>query len=355
MKLPLRPPLGACSGRPGWQCSWLPCSPPSPSVLRPAGWRRGTRQKFDTPAAHARASPIRCSRRSRAGTPSGTCASPTRATATARRARRSSRSTRCWCGRWPTPFGASPAALLVAAYVVALARVPRRALTLLYRLVVARAGPAARPARAAAARGVPGRALLRGALLGEPVPAAVGGRLLRRAHRPLGLGGRLRRRGRGHAQRGRAADAAAGDPVVELARAPTRATPPGCCSRRSGWRAYALFLGLAEGDALRSSHVQEAWYRELSLAARRRLGRARRGHGRRAPAALGPARGRLLRAGRRRPVPDRRDQPDAVRRRCVFARGGLRRRAAAAAARLRRLRGGVAGAAAERSRSGPSR
>ena len=60
-----------------------------------------------------------------------------------------------------------------------------------------------------------------------------------------------------------------------------RATRPGSCSRRSGWPRYALFLGLAEGDALRFLDVQEAWYRELSGAARRRLGGPRGGRGRR--------------------------------------------------------------------------
>ena len=31
-----------------------------------------------------------------------------------------------------------------------------------------------------------------------------------------------------------------------------------------GLGAYALYLGLAEGDALRFLHAHEAWYRELS-------------------------------------------------------------------------------------------
>ncbi len=42
------------------------------------------------------------------------------------------------------------------------------------------------------------------------------------------------------------------------------ATPPGCCSRRSGIVAYAAWLGLAEGDASRFLDVQEAWSREFA-------------------------------------------------------------------------------------------
>src|ERR671914_1420079 len=79
-------------------------------------------------------------------------------------------------------------------------------------------------------------------------------------------------------------------------------------------------------------------------AARRRLGRVRRGDRRSAAAALGTDGGRLLRGGRRRPVPHRRRQPDAVRRARVRARG-LRRLPAPAAEGLRRLGGGLARAA----------
>src|ERR671915_279837 len=79
-------------------------------------------------------------------------------------------------------------------------------------------------------------------------------------------------------------------------------------------------------------------------AARRRLGRVRRGDRRSAPAALGTDGGRLLRGGRRRPVPHRRHQPDAVRRAGVRARG-LCRLPAPAAEGLRRLGGGLARAA----------
>ena len=94
-------------------------------------------------------------------------------------------------GAWRTPFGGSEAALLVAAYAVSLAAFLARAVPAVpaHR---ARAGPPARAAHAAAAGRLPGGRVLRRALLGEPLPAAGGGRLLRGADRPLGLGGRLR-------------------------------------------------------------------------------------------------------------------------------------------------------------------
>ena len=106
------------------------------------------------------------------------------------------------------PFGASPAALLVAAYAVALGAF-LVALTLLYRLASLELGrPLAGPTLLLLA--VFPAALYFGApVRGEPVPAALGGRVLRGAHRPLGLGRGLRRGRGGHAQRGRAADAAA--------------------------------------------------------------------------------------------------------------------------------------------------
>ena len=81
----------------------------------------------------------------------------------------------------------------------------------------------------------------------------------------LGLGGRVRRARVGHAQRRAAAPAAAGDALVELACRGGRATPPGSCSAPLGIAAYAAWLGLVEGDALRFLDVQEAWSRELSV------------------------------------------------------------------------------------------
>ena len=48
-----------------------------------------------------------------------------------------------------------------------------------------------------------------------------------------------------------------------------------------GIAAYAAWLGLVEGDALRFLDVQEAWSRELTVPLAGRLGRPRRGRGRR--------------------------------------------------------------------------
>ena len=66
-------------------------------------------------------------------------------------------------------------------------RVPRRVDAALA-AGLARAGPSAGATRPAAARGLPGRGLLRRAVRGEPVPAADRRGVLRRADRPLGLG-----------------------------------------------------------------------------------------------------------------------------------------------------------------------
>ena len=202
--------LGACSGRPGWRCSWLPCSPRSPSVLRRVGWRRENAAKFDDAGADAARWPIRCSRRSRAGTPSGTCASPTRATA-------ASEARAAFFPLYPllvralaTPFGASPAALLVAAYVVALAA------------FLARAGAAVPAGRRSSWAGRwPGR---RCCCWRCSRPRSTSARPTRRACSCCWRWARSTRRGPaagrgpgacaagggGHAQRGRAADAAAG-------------------------------------------------------------------------------------------------------------------------------------------------
>ena len=113
----------------------------------------------------------------------------------------------------------------------------------------------------------------------------------------------------------------------------------------AGLLGYAAWLGLAEGDALRFLDVQDAWARELERAAGGRLGGPRRRRRRRASARLGLAHAGVLRGGGRRPVPDRRDQRDAVR--DARLRGDrLRRRVAAAAARVRRLGGRLAPPAA---------
>ena len=148
----------------------------------------------------------------------------------------------------------------------------------------ARAGAEARAPNAAPARGVPSGRVLRRALFGEPLPAAGGGRLLRGAHRQLGLGGGVRRARVGHAQRRPAAPDPAGDALVELAPAAAARRRLARCSAPLGIAAYAAWLGLVEGDALRFLDVQEAWSRELEGAAGRRLGRLRGRGGRRASA-----------------------------------------------------------------------
>ena len=160
--------------------------------------------------------PSRSSLRSPAGTPSGTCESPTRATARALPGPPSSRCTRCWCAPLPPRLGSRSGALLVAAYAVSLAAF-LAALVLLYRLTELELGAEAGAPNAAPACGVPSRPLLRRALFGEPLPAACGGGLLCGAYRQLGLGGGVRRARVRHAQRRPAAPDTAGDALVELA------------------------------------------------------------------------------------------------------------------------------------------
>ena len=98
-----------------------------------------------------------------------------------------------------------------------------------------------------------------------------------------------------------------------------------------GIAAYAAWLGLVEGDALRFLDVQEAWSRELAVpltapgTASSRPWTASASWPRLAHAGL-------LRGGRGRPVPDRGDQRDAVRDAGV-RRGRVRRRLAPPAAR----------------------
>ena len=130
--------------------------------------------------------------------------------------------------------GGSHGALLISAYLVSLAAF-LGALVLLYRLVALEVGRAARPFHHPATRGLSRGAVLRGPLLGEPVPAPVRGRLLRRPHRALGLGGGLRGGGLRHAQRRARAAAATGALLVGVAPAPRRRTAPGSCWRRSDW------------------------------------------------------------------------------------------------------------------------
>ena len=345
-------PPGACSGRPALAVLLVAVFAAlsfGPAARRAGGAR--TRPSSTTPRADRTPSPIRCSRRSRAGTPSGTCAIadsgyggqraaggllPALPAAGARRWRRSAaaRRPRCWRRRY---------SIALAAFLGALA--------LLYRLVSLELGrPLARPALLLLCR-LPGGRVLRRALLGEPVPGAGGGRVLRRADRPLGVGGRLR----GARRPPRAAPAFCCCcrwliALVGVARSAARATSPGSCSPRSGWSPTRLYLGLAEGDALALPRRPGRLVARARRSRSRRLGRARRGCRRRAPAA---------RRARASPSTSSTAAGDPFRIAAinlmlfgslVFAVVACVGRVPAAAPRLRRLGGRVAGAAAERCR-----
>ena len=161
-----------------------------------------------------------------------------------------------------TPFGASEGALLLAAYAVSLTAF-LAALVLLYRLTELELGEARAP-DAAPACGVPSRPVLRRALFREPLSAAGGGRLLCGAHRELGLGGACA----GLASATRSAGLLLLIPLAMLWWSSRSRRP-----RDAAWlllgplgiAAYAAWLGLVEGDALRFLDVQEAWSRELKV------------------------------------------------------------------------------------------
>ena len=162
-----------------------------------------------------------------------------------------------------TPLGGSPAALLVAAYVVAMAAFVG-ALALLYRLVSLELGrPLARPTL----------------LLLSVFPAAVffGAPYAESLFLLLAVGAFLAARTdhwawAGAAAAGAAATRSAGVlllvPLVML-----WWTSRGRRARDAAWlalvplglAAYAIFLGLTEGDALRFLDVQDAWSRELTV------------------------------------------------------------------------------------------
>jgi hypothetical protein len=162
-----------------------------------------------------------------------------------------------------TPFGASPAALLAAAYAVALASF-LGALALLHRLVTLELGrPLARPALLLLAV-FPG-ALYFGAPYSESLflLLAVGAFYAARTGRFAWAGAS-------------AAGAAATRSAGVLLMLPLAILWWETSERRArdaGWLllaplglgAFALFLGLAEGDALAFVHAHEAWYRELSV------------------------------------------------------------------------------------------
>jgi hypothetical protein len=161
------------------------------------------------------------------------------------------------------PFGASPALLLVAAYVVALAAF-LAALTLLYRLVSLELGrPLAEPTLLLLA-------LFPGALyFGAPYAESLF--LL------LSVAAFYAARTRRWAWAGVAAAAAAATRnsgvllMVPLAliwwNSRERRLHDGVWILIAplGLGAFALYLGLAEGDALQFAHAHEAWYRELKF------------------------------------------------------------------------------------------
>jgi Mannosyltransferase (PIG-V) len=162
-----------------------------------------------------------------------------------------------------TPFGASPAALLLASYAVALAAF-LGALVLLHRLVALELGrPLARPAL----------------LLLAVFPAAVyfGAPYSESLFLLLAVGAfYAARTGRWAWAAVAAAGAAATRSAGLLLLIPLAMLWWGSRERRLGdaaWlllaplglAAYAAYLGLAEGDALRFLDVQDAWSRELAV------------------------------------------------------------------------------------------
>lgn len=162
-----------------------------------------------------------------------------------------------------TPFGASPAALLAAAYAVALASF-LGALTLLHRLVTLELGrPLAAPALLLLAV-FPG-ALYFGAPYSESLflLLAVGAFYAARTGRFAWAG---------TCAAGAAATRSAGVllmlPLAILwwqARERRARDAAWLLLAPLGLGAFALFLGLTEGDALAFMHAHEAWHRELSI------------------------------------------------------------------------------------------
>jgi Mannosyltransferase (PIG-V) len=160
-----------------------------------------------------------------------------------------------------TPFGASPAALLVAAYAVALAAF-LGALALLYRLVSLELGrPLARPVLLLLS--VFPAAMVFGAPYSESLflLLAVGAFYAARTDRWAWAGA---------AAAGAAATRSAGILLLlPLAMLWWGSRRPGAGAwllvAPIGLAGYALFLGVAEGDAWRFLDVQDAWSRELAV------------------------------------------------------------------------------------------
>src|SRR3954449_7134013 len=162
-----------------------------------------------------------------------------------------------------TPFGASPAALLLAAYAVALSAF-LGALALLHRLVVLELGqPLAHPTL----------------LLLAVFPAALyfGAPYAESLFLLLSVGAFYAARTGRWAWAGACAAGAAATrnsgvflmlPLALIwwsSRERDLAGGAWILVAPLGLAAFALYLGLAEGDALRFAHAHEAWYRELKL------------------------------------------------------------------------------------------
>ena len=207
-----------------------------------------------------------------------------------------------------TPFGASPAALLVAAYAVALGAF-LGALTLLYRLVSLELG-----------RPLAGPTLLLLAVF--PAALYFGAPYAESLFLALSVGAFYAARTGRWAWAGACAAAAAAtrnsgvllmvplaDHLVGLARAARGRRRLGAPRPARAGRVRALpGPGRGRRPAL---HARPRGLVSRAVgAARGCLGGARRGCRRRAPAGVGPDRGRLLHRGRGGSVPDRRDQPD---------------------------------------------
>ncbi len=246
------------------------------------------------------ASATRCCRHSPAGTPSGSSRSPTPGYADSDVARTA------FFPLYPLLCARPRASSAAAPRRAADRGLPRvslaaflAALVLLHRLAALELGRRAARPPAAAAGGLPRRRC------SSARPTRRASSCSRRSARSRGADGALgvgRRRGRGvgHPQR-RAGAAARRSRCLwwQLAAARRRATPPGWRSRPLGLAAYALYLGArATGDGAAPSSRSRTSGRAIRRAVRGRLGRARGGDRRRAPAGLGLARARVLRARR---------------------------------------------------------
>ena len=233
----------------------------------------------------------------------------------------------------------------------------------------ARARPPRRGAGGAAAVRVPGVAVPGRALLREPVPALLGGRVLRRAHGQLGVGGGRGRRGLGHPQRRPAPAAAAGADLPLRPAGGPAGRAAGRCARAAGWsRCGRCTRSAATPRGSRSR--RSAWWPTPPGWASRTATRWRSSARRTSGAGSSPGRwwasgtgrwrrstgARQLLSGSTETVYFEQAGGDPMRVAAInlmlfgflcFGAGGRGGGAAAAAVRLRRLRGRGADAAAE--------